>query len=87
MVSITLNGKSLKVWWQQKLREAFVRREVKPGRIMIVWQDVDRMVYGWDMCADEEFGLGQVARLIGEAKRKKLIETVNGKEEKTNGKR
>ncbi len=79
MISIKFNGKSLKQWWEQSLREAFVRKEVRPGRIMIVWQDVDHMVYGWNMSADEELGLGMVAAKIAEAKRTKLIHIINGK--------
>lgn len=44
----------------------------------MVWQDVDNMVYGWNMSADEELGLGMVAMKITEAKRKKLIHTLEG---------
>ena len=79
MISIKFNGKSLKQWMDHKLREAFVRKEVRPGRIMIVWQDIDNMVYGWNMSADDEMGLGMVAFKIAESKRKKLIHIVEAK--------
>ena len=79
MLSITWKGKSLRKWWDQKLREKFVRKELRPGRLMIIWRDVDDMVYGWNISADEEMGLGVIAMRIAEAKRKKLIHIVNAK--------
>ncbi len=87
MLNITWKKKSLKGWWLQKLREAFVHKEVEPGRIVIVWRDVDNMVYGWNMSADEESGLLVVAAAIAAAKHKKLVHTVNGKGGNKNGKR
>ena len=71
--------KSLKEFTQRRRREQFVKSEIRPGRIMIAWRDVDNMVYGWDMSADEELGLGLVARKIAEAKESKLKSIINAK--------
>ena len=82
MLGITWKGKSLTRWWEQKLREEFCKREVKQGKIMIVWRDIDDMVYGWNMSADDEAGLGMVAGKIAEVKHKKLVHIINGKGDK-----
>jgi hypothetical protein len=80
MISLKFHGILTKEWWTQIRRKAFVRKEVKAGRIMVIWTDVDEMVYGWNMSADEELGLGAIAAMIGKVKRDKLIQIINGKE-------
>jgi hypothetical protein len=80
MISIKIKGKTLKEWFQQVRREEFVKKEVGKGRILITWQDVDNMVYGWNMSADEESGLSMVSALISGIKHQKLVDTINGKE-------
>lgn len=77
-LNITFGGKTIQQWIQQIRREEFIKKEVRPGRILVTWVDIDKMVYGWNMSADEEIGLIQVAALIQEAKHKKLLDIVKG---------
>ena len=77
-LNITFGGKTIKEWIKQIRREEFIKNEVRPGRILVTWVDIDSMVYGWNMNADEEMGLGLVAAKIAEAKKKKLIDIIEG---------
>lgn len=61
------------------LRKEFVSNEVRPGRMMVCWRDVDNMVYGWNMPADEELALMVVSQMIRERKAEKLKEIIEAK--------
>lgn len=86
MLGLTWQGKSFKKWLALKFKESFISKNVPCGRIAVIWHDVDDMVYGWDMKADDELGLLGIAGLIAKEKHDKLYETINGKGEQ-NGKR
>lgn len=75
----------LRKWFYKKVRNYFTRRELKAGKILVMWRDVDDMVYGWHMSADEEFDLVKVAQLISIAKAKKLIHILEPKGGEFNG--
>lgn len=85
MISIKFNGKTISEWIAYKRREKFVQDEVKPGKILVTWRDIDSMVYGWTLSADNEIELIRIAQLISEAKHNKLVNTIEGGT--TNGKR
>ena len=57
-------------------REDFIKQEAMKGRIMVIWQDIDAKVYGWDLSADNEVALLGVIGKIAEAKESKLRKTV-----------
>lgn len=71
--------KSLLAWRQKGLiREAFIRAEIPKGKMLVCWRDVDDMVYGWTLSADQEQDLLKIAALIWDAKLRKLEGTVKG---------
>lgn len=87
MIRVIINGRTPAQWFYTLIRNYFCRQEIKKGKIMVAWRDVDDMVYGWTLSADEEYDLVKVAQLITITKNKKLIHIINGKEEvSTNGK-
>lgn len=61
-------------------------KTIKRGTMEICWVDVDGMVYGWNMNADNELDLFKIAALISLAKQKKLENILAGKEESRNAK-
>lgn len=81
MIQILINGRTINEWIHQKVKDTFCRREIPRGRILVAWRDVDDMVYGWTLSADEETELFKVAQLIAITKHKKLIHIIAGKEQ------
>ena len=58
------------------LRKLFCKQEVHKGQILVLWRDVDDVIYGWNVNADNEKNLNQVSRIIKRAKVRKLERTV-----------
>lgn len=55
------------------IRQCFCKNELQGGRILIIWKDVDNIVYGWNCNADrEELALMSVGKIMRNTKRKKL---------------
>ena len=54
------------------LRKWFVKKEVKQGKILVLWRDVDDTMHGWTVSADNEYRLNVIAKIIDRTKVMKL---------------
>ena len=59
-------------FFKEWLRRAFCKRELKQGKILILWRDVDDEVRGWTMSADSENGFHWMGKILDDAKVRKL---------------
>lgn len=75
---VSLVKEEMKIKTKMNIRKKFAET-LNRGKIDVVWVDVDGMVYGWTMSADEELNLVKVASLIAITKQKKLIHILNAK--------
>lgn len=64
--------------WRWLVRKEFAKT-MSPGKIEVCWVDVDNMVHGWVMSADDEINLIRVAKMIQETKQAKLEGILNAK--------
>ena len=61
--------KLIKRW----LRYWFTKNEVEKGRVLVIWKDVDKSVYGWTCDAsNEQVVMSRMAFFMKNIKRKKL---------------
>ena len=54
------------------LKKWFCKSEVKKGKILVLWRDVDDSIQGWSVCADDEFRLTVIAKIIERTKMMRL---------------
>ena len=66
------------------LRKMFCRKEVDKGRMLVLWRDVDGLVSGYNVSADNEKSLILISKLI---ERTKVLKTkrIVGDIEESNG--
>lgn len=67
------------------LKKKFYESEVKKGKILVIWRDVDNVTYGWMCSADNEYRLTAIAKIIDRTKVIKLRRMVVGTKKGENG--
>ena len=66
------------------IRKLFCKNELKKGRMLVLWKDIDDEVCGWTVKADkQDSALAVVGALMGEKKVEKLEQITGIKNKKT----
>ncbi len=64
-------------WIRRWVRKSFCKNEIQKGQVLVIWKDVDNIVYGWSCNADkEEKVLTNVGKIMRETKREKLEQAI-----------